>query len=108
MAALAEYTITRPKKISSATVVKSTRSNASFLAIRTSTGGQRRPHLALEGLAAVGEAADLVVAGAGRRQHHRLAGQRPARRRPHRGGESAGELDRRGAAERPLQLAGGL
>src|ERR1700688_2893626 len=164
MAALAEYTITRPKKISSATVVKSTRSNASFFAIRTSPvvalapvrllspvaplaaiaaitaiapiaaatplvaaravraraaaafaaparwrgRAEHRPHLRLEDLAAVAEVAELIEAGAGGRQHHRLARHGVPRGRPHRGGERAGELQRRRAAERPLELARGL
>src|SRR3954470_17352336 len=86
-AALAEYTITRPKNISSTTVVKSTLSKASFFAMRPShflgrhlQDGARQ---LLEDVAAVVEVPELVEAGAGRREDDRLPPARLAGRRAH-------------------------
>src|SRR5215203_1013139 len=104
-ASLAENTITRPKNISRTTVVKSTLSNASFFAMGPSRDVADQ---LLEDLAAVDEVAELIEAGAGRRQHDGVA-----RPRLGRGGfdgavHGAGDLERHGAAERGLEVAGRL
>src|SRR5215217_9497791 len=85
-AALAEYTITRPKNISRTTVVKSTLSKASFFAMRRPSvvfPSQLALDQLLEDLAAVDEVLELVEAGAGRREHDGLAGPGLVRGRAH-------------------------
>src|SRR6185295_8409931 len=104
-AELAEYTITRPKKISRTTVVKSTLSNASFFAIRPSDDVS---HQLLENLAAVHEVSELVEAGAGRREHHRLARPGLAGGRSHRPVQGLRHLIWNGPAQGPREVARGL
>src|SRR4051794_9825038 len=78
-AALAEYTITRPKNISRTTVVKSTLSKASFFAMRPSFDHCARK--SRKDVAGVVKIFDLVEPRAGRREDARLAPPRLARRR---------------------------
>src|SRR5919206_1133159 len=104
-AELAEYTITRPKNISSTTAVKSTLSKASFFAIRPSDDA---PHQLLEDLAAVHEVPELIEAGARRREHHRLARPRLAGGRAHRAVQGLRHLMRNGLAQGALEVARGL
>src|SRR5262245_1521607 len=104
-AELAEYTITRPKKTSSTTMVKSALSNASFFAIRPSDDA---PHQLLEDLAAVREALELIEAGARRREHHRLARLGLAGGRAHRAVQGLRHLIGDGFAQGALEIAGGL
>src|SRR6185295_7120041 len=104
-AELAEYTITRPKKISSTTVVKSTLSNASFFAIRPSDDA---PHQLLEDLAAVDEVPELIEAGASRREDDGLARLSLAGGRAHRAVEGLRYFVGDGSIQSPLEVAGGL
>src|SRR5437764_121880 len=111
IAELAEKTITRPKNISSTTMVKSTLSNASFLAMRGSPVGLAGEEIAdqlLEDIAAVVEVPELVEAGAGGRQHDGVARPRRRRRRSQGAVESLRALDGHGAVEGRRELAGRL
>src|SRR3954468_3429557 len=105
-AALAEYTITRPKNISRTTVVKSTLSKASFFAMRPSFDHCARQFL--EDVAAVVEILELVEARAGRREDDRLAPPRLARRRAHGAIERLRSLEGDGALQGGREFLGGL
>src|SRR5947199_2360865 len=105
IAELAEKTITRPKNISSTTMVKSTLSNASFLAMG---GSEEIADQLLEDIAAVVEVPELVEAGAGGRQHDGVARPRRRRRRSQGAVESLRALDGHGAVEGRRELAGRL
>src|SRR5436305_13350414 len=95
--------MTRPKNISSTTVVKSTLSKASFFAMRPSHYlgclGRHRARQLLEDVAAVVEVPELVEARAGRREDDRLPPARLAGRRTHGAVERLRPLEGDGAVQ---------